>query len=56
MLRLSHQVDLCIVGCDGKELLIAATPHGAVLVKDALPELPELPALPELSELSEPSE
>lgn len=42
-LRLSHQVDLCIVGCDGRELLIAATPHGAVLVKDALSELPELP-------------
>lgn len=28
-MRLSHQVDLCIVRCDGRELLVAATPHGA---------------------------
>jgi flagellar biogenesis protein FliO len=34
-LRLSHQVDLCLVRCDGRELMIAATPHGATLVSQA---------------------
>lgn len=31
-LRLSHQVDLCIVDCDGGEFIVAATPHGATLI------------------------
>jgi flagellar biogenesis protein FliO len=31
-LRLSHQVDLCIVSCDQVEFVIASTPHGASLV------------------------
>ncbi|HEV2818520.1 MAG TPA: flagellar biosynthetic protein FliO [Allosphingosinicella sp.] len=36
-LRLSHQVDLCVVSCDGGEFLIAATPHGATLIDPHLP-------------------
>lgn len=36
ILRLSHQVDLCVVSCDGGEFLVAATPHGAALIKDGL--------------------
>lgn len=31
-LRLSHQVDVCLVQCDQGQVLIAATPHGAVVV------------------------
>jgi hypothetical protein len=31
-LRLSHQVDLCIVRRDGLEYVLAASPHGVVLV------------------------
>lgn len=43
-LRLSHQVDLCIVTCDGRELLIATSVHGAAPlehrpVDDARPAL-----------------
>ena len=40
-LRLSHQVDLCVVSCDGGELLIASTPHGATLIDPRLPPPPE---------------
>lgn len=36
-LRLSHQVDLCIVSLDGRELLLASTPHGATLIDPSLP-------------------
>ena len=36
-LRLSHQVDLCVVSCDGGEFLIAASPHGATLIDPHLP-------------------
>ena len=32
-LRLGAQVDLCIVSCDGRELLVAASSHGAQLLK-----------------------
>jgi flagellar biogenesis protein FliO len=39
-LRLSHQTDLCIVSCDGAELLVAASPHGATLLNPALPAPP----------------
>jgi hypothetical protein len=31
-LRLSHQVDLCLVRCDGDELLVAASAAGVVLL------------------------
>src|SRR5437868_10619943 len=31
-MRLSHQVDLCIVSRDGQEYLIAASPQGVTLV------------------------
>ena len=31
-LRLSHQVDLCLVACDGQRLLVATSPHGVVLL------------------------
>lgn len=41
-LRLSHQVDLCLVSCDGRELMIAASPHGAVLL-DPQPSLTRAP-------------
>jgi flagellar biogenesis protein FliO len=33
-LRLSHQIDLCIVACDGQQLLVAASTQGATLLKD----------------------
>jgi flagellar biogenesis protein FliO len=33
-LRLSHQIDLCVVACDGQELLVAAGPQGVQLLKD----------------------
>lgn len=36
-LRLSHQIDLCVVSCDGGEFLIAATPHGATVINPDLP-------------------
>jgi len=42
-LRLSHQIDLCVVRCDGAEFLLAATPHGATVIN---PDLPS-PAVPE---------
>lgn len=32
-LRLANQVDLCIVLCDGRELLVAASAHGVDLLK-----------------------
>jgi flagellar biogenesis protein FliO len=32
-LRLSHQVDLCLVEIDGREVVVAATPHGANLLE-----------------------
>jgi len=35
-LRLSHQLDLCVVSCDSGEFLIASTPHGATLIKPHL--------------------
>ncbi len=31
-LRLSHQIDVCLVDCEGRRLLIAASPQGAVLL------------------------
>ena len=36
-IRLSHQTDLCLVSCDGREFMVAATPHGAVLLGGAPP-------------------
>jgi flagellar biogenesis protein FliO len=33
-LRLSHQVDLCLIELDGHEIVVAATPHGASLLID----------------------
>jgi flagellar biogenesis protein FliO len=39
-LRLSHQIDLCVVSCDGAEFLLAATPHGATLIDPDLPRPP----------------
>jgi len=40
-LRLSHQVDLCVVSCDSAEFLIASTPHGATLINPQLPPAKE---------------
>jgi flagellar biogenesis protein FliO len=45
-LRLSHQIDLCVISCDGAELLLAATPHGATLINPSLPKA----AVPEHTE------
>lgn len=39
-LRLSHQVDLCLVRCDGREFMIATSPHGADFAPDALHAAP----------------
>jgi flagellar biogenesis protein FliO len=39
-LRLSHQVDLCVVHYGGKELLVAASPGGAVLLSSGEPQDP----------------
>jgi len=36
-LRLSHQVDLCLVACDGAEFILAATPQGATLIDQRPP-------------------
>ena len=33
-LRLSHQIDLCIVECDGQRMLVAASAQGATLLKE----------------------
>jgi flagellar biogenesis protein FliO len=33
-LRLSHQIDLCIVNCDGQQMLVAASAQGATLLKE----------------------
>jgi flagellar protein FliO/FliZ len=51
-LRLSHQVDLCIVSRDGQEYLITASPHGVTIVDGgpfsppATVDVPEAPAEP----------
>lgn len=44
-LRLSHQIDLCVVACDGRELLVAASAQGVQLLQE-LPKAgtPESPA------------
>jgi flagellar biogenesis protein FliO len=36
-LRLSHQVDVCLVACDGERLLVATSPQGVVLLAGARP-------------------
>lgn len=49
-LRLSHQVDLCIVSRDGREYLIASSPQGVTVVDDgpfAAPAPAEPPEAPE---------
>jgi flagellar biogenesis protein FliO len=46
-MRLSHQVDLCIVSRDGHEYLIAASPHGVTVVDDGPFSVPVAPAEPE---------
>ncbi len=38
-LRLGHQIDLCIVACDGREVLVAASARGATLLQ-TLPARP----------------
>jgi flagellar biogenesis protein FliO len=36
--RLSHQADVCLIECDGKDILVAATPQGVfVLNADETP-------------------
>jgi flagellar biogenesis protein FliO len=39
-LRLSHQVDICLVSCDGGEFLIAATQQGATTINPNVPAPP----------------
>jgi len=36
-LRLSHQVDICLVRCDARDLIVAATPQGAFLISPGAP-------------------
>jgi flagellar biogenesis protein FliO len=36
-LRLSHQIDVCLVRCGEDEFMIAATPHGASLIRAPAP-------------------
>lgn len=36
-LRLGQQSDLCIVICDGRELLVSVSPHGVQLLADLAP-------------------
>jgi flagellar biogenesis protein FliO len=50
-IRLSHQVDLCIVSRDGREYLIATSPQGVTVVDDGPFEVPaSTPALAETPE------
>ena len=39
-LRLSHQIDLCVVTCDGQEYLVAATAQGAQILRELPPGAP----------------
>lgn len=43
-LRLGHQVDLCLVSCDGAEFLLAVSAQRAATIS---PNLPTSPATPE---------
>jgi hypothetical protein len=36
-LRLSHQVDICLVKCGDGDFVVAATPHGAFIVHNSSP-------------------
>jgi hypothetical protein len=36
-LRLSHQIDVCLLECDGASMIIAATPQGAIVVRAPAP-------------------
>jgi len=37
-LRVSHQVDVCLVSCDGAEFIVAASPQGAAITPAPRPE------------------
>lgn len=39
-LRLSHQVDICLIACDGAEFLVAAAPQGATTIDPRRPAAP----------------
>ena len=45
-LRLSHQVDICLISCDGAELLVAASAQGATTINPGLAPPPAAPATP----------
>ncbi|MEI9997611.1 MAG: flagellar biosynthetic protein FliO [Rhizomicrobium sp.] len=36
-LRLSHQIDLCVVTCDGQDLLVAASAQGVEILRELPP-------------------
>jgi flagellar biogenesis protein FliO len=36
-MRLSHQVDVCLLACDGEQLLVATSPQGVVLLAGGKP-------------------
>lgn len=38
-LRLGHQNDICIVRCDDRNIILAATPQGVTLIEANLPAL-----------------
>lgn len=39
-LRVSHQIDICLVSCDGAEFLVAASPHGTATINPNVPPPP----------------
>lgn len=49
-LRLSHQVDVCIVSRDGREYLVAASPHGVTMIDGGPFEAPVSTQPPEPDE------
>jgi flagellar biogenesis protein FliO len=42
-LRIGHQVDVCLIACEGRKLLLAASPHGVVLLSSDAPPTPGEP-------------
>ena len=46
-LRLSHQIDICLVSCDGAEFLVAASAQGATTINPALAPPPAAAAAAE---------
>jgi hypothetical protein len=43
--RLNHQVDICILSCDGREMLVATGPHGTRVLRELPARRPEVVSL-----------